>query len=64
MPLPVEARLFLLFAVVLNVAISLVFEQYGAHVVAGLVGTIISWRKGRHREREGKMYKAVEGGMQ
>lgn len=62
MALPFEARTLLLFAVALNVVISLGFEQWGAQTVAVLIGNMMR-RHGRRRVRNGKTYKSVEGGM-
>ncbi|KAF8893975.1 hypothetical protein BD779DRAFT_1504591 [Infundibulicybe gibba] len=61
MPLPVGARVTLLVAAVLNVILSMAFEEWGAQSVATFVGEITRWRR---RALEGKVYKAVEGGMQ
>ncbi|KAK0504701.1 hypothetical protein EDD18DRAFT_1126008 [Armillaria luteobubalina] len=63
MALPAHARMVLLIAVVVNIGVSLLFEQYGAHTVATIIGILLSWRRGRRRDRDGKVYKAVEGGM-
>lgn len=60
MVLPMDGRAFLLFVVTLNVAVSMLYEQYGAGAVAGVVGTVMNWRHGRRRVRDGKVYKAVE----
>ncbi|KAG7446211.1 uncharacterized protein BT62DRAFT_931667 [Guyanagaster necrorhizus] len=63
MVLPPRARMVLLMAVVVNIGVSLLFEQYGAQTVATAIGTVLSWRRGRRRDRDGKVYKSVEGGM-
>jgi len=63
MILPFPARMSLLFAAMFNVALSMAFEEWGTQVVAQLIGTIQRLRRGRRRTREGKAYKAVEGGM-
>ncbi|KAK0461196.1 uncharacterized protein EV420DRAFT_1530853 [Desarmillaria tabescens] len=63
MVLPARARMVLLMAVVVNICVSLLFEQYGAQTVATVIGTVLGWQRGRRRERDGKVYKAVEGGM-
>lgn len=61
MPLPLDARTILLLASGINVVASLVFERWGAERVAVAIGKL-HWR-GHRRLREGKAYKAVEGGM-
>ena len=49
---------------VINVGVSLSFERWGAQRVSDLVGAVTLWlHRGRRRVREGKAYKAVEGGM-
>ncbi|KDQ53585.1 hypothetical protein JAAARDRAFT_137089 [Jaapia argillacea MUCL 33604] len=62
-PLPFSARLVLLAAVVVNVVLSTAFENWGAQVVAQVIGWLLLFRRERRRVREGKTYKAVEGGM-
>ena len=62
MPLPYSARWTLLLAVVINVAISMAYERWGAQNVAVLIGSAMRMRR-RWRTRDGKTYKAVEGGM-
>lgn len=61
MTLPLAGRITLLVAVVCNVLLSVVFERWGAPSVAQLVGYVMSLRR-RQRTRDGKMYKAIEGG--
>lgn len=61
MPLPFGARTTLLFAAMANVVVSIGYEQWGAQRIAGAVGAMSRWRKGRRRVR--KAYKVVEGGM-
>lgn len=60
--LPEPGRLTLLAAVIINVTLSMVFERWGAPAVAELVGSVMKLRK-QHRVRDGKTYKAIEGGM-
>ena len=62
MHLPLAARATLLLAVAVNVVTSMAFESYGTQVVSRLFGLIFELRR-QHRVREGKIYKAVEGGM-
>ena len=61
MYLPPGARATLLLAVVVNIVTSLVYEHYGAQAVSRVIGMLFELR--RRRVREGKIYKAVEGGM-
>jgi len=63
MPLPTSARRTLLLVAAINVVSSVVFEKWGSGVVARIVGRLSLLRKGRRRVRDGKAYKAVEGGM-
>jgi len=63
MPLPFRARTVLLLMAVINVAVSMTFEQWGTQLVAGVIGGGMRWWRGRRRAREAKAYKAVEGGM-
>ncbi|GJE95870.1 P-type cation-transporting ATPase domain-containing protein [Phanerochaete sordida] len=60
--LPLSGRLTLLLAVVINVVLSMTFERWGAPAVAVAVEYLTSLRK-RHRTKDGKAYKAVDGGM-
>ena len=62
MDLPQRARYILLAASIINVGLSVAFERWGAPAVAQAVGYVMSMRK-RHRVRDGKTYKAIEGGM-
>ncbi|KAI0351056.1 Ca-transporting ATPase [Trametes cingulata] len=62
MALPGSARGTLLLAVVINVLASLAFEQWGTQIVARVIGLVFELRR-HHRVRDGKLYKAVEGGM-
>ncbi|TFK54011.1 hypothetical protein OE88DRAFT_1624988 [Heliocybe sulcata] len=63
MTLPFSARITLLIAVVVNIAVSMAFEQWGTQVVVQAVGAVMQLFGGRRRIREGKIYKAVEGGL-
>lgn len=63
MILPFSARMSLFFAAIFNVALSMAFEEWGTHIVSQLIGALFRLRRGRRRIREGKAYKAVEGGM-
>jgi cation-transporting ATPase 13A2 len=61
LPLPFGTRVTLLMAVVANVVLSMVFEEWGAGRIAGVIGAVLRWRRGRRRAP--KAYKVVEGGM-
>ena len=64
MTLPVTGRYVLLFAAVMNVGISMAFEEWGTPTVSTVIGLMTRWwQRGRRRVRDGKMYKVVEGGM-
>lgn len=64
MDLPVSGRYTLLMAALINVGISMGFEEWGASGVSSAVGTVVKWwHRGRRRVRDGKTYKVVEGGM-
>jgi cation-transporting ATPase 13A3/4/5 len=63
MVLPYSARTSILFAAIFNVAVSMAFEEWGTHIVSQVIGALLHLRRGRRRIREGKAYKAVEGGM-
>lgn len=61
-PLPFSARTTLLIAVVVNIVLSLAYEQWGTQLLARMIGFVMQLRQ-RRRISDGKMYKAVEGGM-
>ncbi|KAJ7722136.1 hypothetical protein DFH07DRAFT_857204 [Mycena maculata] len=65
MPLPIHGRTVLLFGVAGNAVFSMAFEQWGAGTLAVLVGRVakITHRWSAGRRNQGKIYKAVEGGM-
>ncbi|KAI0063606.1 P-type ATPase [Artomyces pyxidatus] len=58
MSIPTSARVTLLMAGVINVALSVAFERWGAQAVADVVGLFQQHQK--RRVRDGKAYKAVE----
>lgn len=62
MDLPFHARTTLLFAALVNAALSLSYEHWGAQAVAQVIGSISQIHR-RWRTKEGKTYKAIEGGM-
>lgn len=57
---PMSGRMVMLIAVVINMVLAVVYEDWGAQRIAQAVGR---WRGWRRRVREGKVYKAVEGGL-
>ncbi|KAH7925940.1 hypothetical protein BV22DRAFT_1112020 [Leucogyrophana mollusca] len=63
MPIPFSARAWLVVFVGANVVLSLAFEQWATQVISQIIGVLLNWRRGKRRFREGKAYKAVEGGM-
>lgn len=63
MTLPFPARTTLLGVIAINVVASLSFERWGTQVVAALLGWLMALRQQRRRNRDGKAYKVVEGGM-
>jgi len=64
MPLPIHGRTVLLFGAVLNAVLCMSFEQWGAGTVAVVAGRVAKiTHRWRGRRRDGKVYKAVEGGM-
>ncbi|KAF9227264.1 hypothetical protein BS17DRAFT_775209 [Gyrodon lividus] len=62
MPLPFSARLWLAAFVVVNIVTSLAFEQWATHLISEVIGVLMTLRREQKRYREGKVYKAVEGG--
>lgn len=61
--LPFSGRTTLLFAVIVNVVLSMAFERWGAQAVSRTVGYFLDEFRGKHRVKDGKTYKVVEGGM-
>lgn len=63
MPIPIDARLTILFAAALNAVLCLALERWSPlAVVVSYVSRILKTRRKR-AIREGKLYKTVEGGM-
>lgn len=63
MEIPVSARFTLLFAVIINVAVSMAYEKWGITIIASLIGFLMESLRSRKRIRDGKAYKAIENGM-
>ncbi|KAJ6499996.1 hypothetical protein C8R47DRAFT_273891 [Mycena vitilis] len=64
MAVPIHGRGVLLFGAAANAVLCMSFEQWGAATVATLAGRVVQLRQhwGR-RQRDGRMYKAVEGSV-
>ncbi|EJU04071.1 Ca-transporting ATPase [Dacryopinax primogenitus] len=65
-PLPTSGKLTILLAAVLNVLVCWSFEEWGARQVSDLIGFVrrnMRSQSAARRVKEGKAYKAVEGGM-
>lgn len=63
MQLPLSARLWLTTFVITNIVVSIVFEKWVAQFISQAIGVVLSYRFEQKRYREGKAYKAVEGGI-
>ncbi|EIW82801.1 Ca-transporting ATPase [Coniophora puteana RWD-64-598 SS2] len=63
MPVPFSARMTLVGFVLVNIVLSLAFEQWAAGAISVAIGALMKYRRENRRYREGKAYKAVEGGM-
>ncbi|KZT04578.1 Ca-transporting ATPase [Laetiporus sulphureus 93-53] len=61
-PLPFSARITLLGAAILNVVLSVTYEQWGTQAVSRVIGYVMQLRR-QQRTKDGKVYKTVEGGM-
>ncbi|OCH89011.1 Ca-transporting ATPase [Obba rivulosa] len=61
-PLPSSARVTLLFAIIANIFAAFAYEEWGTKLVSHVIGLFFQLRR-RRRVRDGKIYKAVEGGM-
>ena len=59
-PIPISARLTLLWAAIINVAVSVGYERWIAQVIADVVGMIVSQQDGRRRMKDNRIYRAVE----
>ena len=59
-PLPISARLTLLWAAIINVAVSVGFERWVAQAVAEGVGMFMSQHEVRRRIKDSRVYRAVE----
>ncbi len=59
-PIPMSGRLTLLWATVINVAVSVGYERWMAQVVADAVGVFVSQQDGRRRIKDNRVYRAVD----
>lgn len=60
MPIPFSARATLAVFVLVNIMVSLAFEEWVAQLIAKLIGALMKLQREKKRYREGKAYKAVE----
>jgi cation-transporting P-type ATPase 13A2 len=60
MPVPISARMTLLWATIINVAVSIAYERWVAQLVAELVGMFVSHHESRRRVKDSRMYRAIE----
>jgi len=63
MQLPLSARMWLAAFVTVNIVVSGVFEKWVTPFISQVIGAVLSYRLEQKRYRDGKAYKAVEGGM-
>lgn len=63
LPIPFSARAWLAVFVLVNVAVSLAFEEWGTQLIAKVIGALMKLGREKKRYRDGKAYKMVEGGM-
>ena len=63
LPIPFSARASLAGFILVNIVVSLAFEEWATQLIVKLVGALMKLRQEKRRYREGKAYKAVEGGM-
>lgn len=63
-PIPISARLTLLWAAIINVAVSVGYERWIAQAVGEVVGMFVSSLRqdgsGRRRIKDNRVYRAVE----
>lgn len=60
-PIPISARLTLLWAAIINVAVSVGYERWIAQVVADAVGMILaSQQDSRRRIKDNRVYRALD----
>jgi cation-transporting P-type ATPase 13A2 len=59
-PIPMSGRLTLLWATIINVAVSVGYERWMAQVVAEAVGVFVSQQDSRRRIKDSRIYRAVD----
>jgi cation-transporting ATPase 13A2 len=61
-PIPISARLTLLWTAIINVAVSVGYERWIAQAVADVVGMIMSSQQqdGRRRVKDSRVYRAID----
>jgi cation-transporting ATPase 13A3/4/5 len=59
-PIPISARLTLLWAAIINVAVSVGYERWIAQAVADAVGMFVSQQDSRRRIKDNRVYRAVD----
>ncbi|KAG2119505.1 uncharacterized protein F5147DRAFT_664357 [Suillus discolor] len=64
MPLPISGRAWLGVFALTNIFVSLAFEQWATQFISQVIGVLMNLHLEKKRYREGRAYKAVEGGMQ
>jgi cation-transporting ATPase 13A3/4/5 len=59
-PIPISARLTLLWVAIINVAVSVGYERWIAQAVADAIGMFVSQDGGRRRIKDNRVYRAVD----
>jgi cation-transporting ATPase 13A2 len=59
--LPRSSRTTLLFGVVVNILVSVMFERWGVQYLAQIVGSLTKMYREHRRVRSSKAYKLVDG---
>lgn len=60
-PIPISARLTLLWVAIINVAVSVGYERWIAQVVADAVGMVlVSQQDSRRRIKDNRVYRAID----
>lgn len=59
-PIPISARLTLVWAAIINVAVSVGYERWVAQVVADAVGMFVSQQDSRRRVKDNRIYRAID----
>jgi cation-transporting ATPase 13A2 len=59
-PIPISARLTLLWAAIINVVVSVGFERWIAQPVAEMIGMLMTQHEGRRRVKDNRVYRALD----